>query len=333
MIEQTIFDQYGITVDREEKGNRYPAFRSGDAIYSIIPLEEVNEAELAERQQMSEHLALQGDRYVSRFILSKEGSYISVTEGQLFLLLENTSQEEGRSTQMGRKLAKFHHRARSISTPIKECSRVGEWKGLWEQRIDQLERMWNDKLVAHPNNSFEKQFIESFPYYMSLSENAIQYLVDTEIDDTPVMTDGGTVCYERFTNDIWSGKPCIKNPFDWVFDHGSRDIAEWTREQYFAKPLTHQPEITEFMNDYQALGTLSSFSARLLYSRLLFPIHYVETIEEYFSNPKESRANELEDKLNGYTDTAHYYEEFLKRFYEIAQVPARQLNIPTISWL
>lgn len=33
---------------------------------------------------------------------------------------------------------------------------------------------------------------------MVLGENAIQYLVDTEIDDTPQIVDSGTVCYERF---------------------------------------------------------------------------------------------------------------------------------------
>ncbi len=333
MIEEIIFESYGIHPEREEALGKYPSFISGPTIYSIIPLGEVNQEELKERKMMADQLVNQGDRYIAEFVMANHGSYVSEAEEQPFVLVAARTLHEPRSHQIGRKVAKFHYRARGIPAPIKVCSRIGQWKELWEQRIDQLEQIWNEKLKAHPNNPFEEAFIATFPYYMALGETSIQYLVDTEMDDTPTASDSGTVCYDRFTSETWNGKYCIKNPFDWIFDHGSRDVAEWIRHHYLQNQHTYQPGISTFMSDYQTIGPLSSFSARLLYSRLMFPIHYYEVVEEYFSSPKEARANELEEQIQNMANTSTYYEEFLRRFYEIAHIPSKQLRLPDVNWL
>lgn len=333
MIEEIIFHSYGIQVEREEKNSRFPSFRSGNVIYSIIPLQNLESEELQERQMMSEHLRVQGDRSVSSFVLANHGTYISEADEHLFVLLANEILQPPRSNRLGRRLAKFHYRGRNINETITKCSRIGQWKELWEARIDQLERIWSEKLRAHPNNEFEKLFIETFPYYMVLGENAIQYLVDTEMDDNPDFVDSGTVCYERFHQETWTGDKWMKNPFDWVFDHAMRDVAEWVREHYFKNLHTHQREITKFFQEYQSIETLSSFSARLLYARMLFPIHYYETVEEYFSNVKETRSNELEDMLITVTKTSSQYEAFLKHLFEMAEIPAKQWQLPELGWL
>ncbi|CAH0344655.1 spore coat putative kinase YutH [Bacillus sp. CECT 9360] len=333
MIEEIIYENYGIQVEREEPMGRFPSFRSQNVLYSIIPLEKLEQGELVERLKMSEHLIQQGDRYVSSFIMAKHHSYISEADDQMFLLLGNNVLAKARDLHLGRKLSKFHARARSIDYPIKKCSRIGNWKVLWEQRIDQLEIIWRDKLQAHPNNQFEKYFVETFPYFMALGENAIQYVVDTEIDDNPGELDAGTVCYERFTSEVWGGPYCIKNPFDWIFDHGSRDVSEWARQHYFSSPQTYHPGLRQFVNDYQSVQPLTSFYCRFLYARLIFPIHYFETIEGYYSNPSEARSLQLEDQIAAYIEKSADYEEFLRSFYELVEIPVRQMNIPILTWL
>ncbi|MDM5311946.1 spore coat putative kinase YutH [Peribacillus frigoritolerans] len=333
MIEEIIFNNYGIQVELEEANVRFPSFRSGNMVYSIVPIEDMEQEELVERYKMSQHLISQGDRHVSAFVLANHGSYVSEADEQLFILLANQALEGPRNFNPGRRLARFHQRGRTINETIRTCSRIGKWKELWEQRIDQLEKIWRDKLNAHPDNQFEKLFIETFPYYMVLGENAIQYLVDTEIDDTPQIVDSGTVCYERFLHDTWKSNKWMKNPFDWVFDHGTRDVAEWVREHYFQNVHTHQRGIGHFFHEYQSIEPFSSFSARLLYSRMLFPIHYFETVEEYFSKTTESRSNELEDKIASITKSSQQYESFLKHFYELAEVPAKQYDLPKIDWI
>ncbi len=80
-----------------------------------------------------------------------------------------------------------------------------------------------------PLEPFEKKMIEAFPYYSGLAENAIQYLVDTELDDNPGAEDSGTICHQRMERDTWSEESLIRIPGDWVFDHAARDIAEYMR--------------------------------------------------------------------------------------------------------
>ena len=333
MIEEMIYENYGIVVEREEKSSRYPSFRSGNMIYSIVPLEKLEQEELAERQIMSEHLSLQGDQSVAIFVLANHGSYVCERDEHLFVLLANQVVQPMRIHRIGLELGTFHALGRSIDKTIKKCSRIGQWKALWEARIDQLERIWSEKLQAHPNNEFEQLFIETFPYYMVLGENAIQYLVDTEMDDTPEMVDSGTVCYERFQQHTWNGEGQMKNPFDWVFDHASRDLAEWVRDHYIHHMHTYQRGIAQFLQEYQSIERLSSFSIRLLFARLLFPIHYYETIEEYFSNPRESRSKELEENLSKLIKNSQYYEKFLKTFFELAEFPTKQIPLPELEWL
>ena len=134
-----------------------------------------------------------------------------------------------------------------------------------------MEKVWNSMLYQQPESEFDRMFMESFPYYMAMTENAIQYLVDTELDDEPKSIDYGTVCHIHFSTRTWGNEIGMRNPFDWVFDHCSRDLAEWTREKYFHNVQTYQPEVLRFYTEYQSIEPLSSFSWRLLYARILFP--------------------------------------------------------------
>ena len=94
-----------------------------------------------------------------------------------------SGREEGKIRNLGRKLAKFHYRGRFVNFPLKKVNRIGQWKAFWEKRLEQMEKVWNEKLFHEPEHEFERMFLESFPYYMGLAENGIQYLTDTEIDD------------------------------------------------------------------------------------------------------------------------------------------------------
>ena len=66
--------------------------------------------------------------------------------------------------------------------------------------------------MNHPTDVFDQLFIESFPYYLGVAENAIQYVVDTEMDDTPQLTDAATICQERFTPLLWHQTKRLKLP-------------------------------------------------------------------------------------------------------------------------
>jgi spore coat protein YutH len=336
MLQKMLENQYGITAPEYVKLESYDALRGNGWLYLISNPAGKGEEDITELEKIAEHLRNYGDQFVPIFLPSKDGELITTWEQKKYCVLANRQIEEQKKIKLGRNLAKFHERGRRVPFQIERSSRIGQWKSLWEKRLEQMEKVWNGLLFQTPEDEFEKMFVDSFPYYLGLTENAIQYLVDTELDDEPKETDSGTVCHERFTIKTW-GNPqdnyMIKNPFDWVFDHRSRDLAEWTRERYFRNFQTYDVDLKRFFEEYQSIAPLSSFSWRLLYSRLIFPLHYFECIENYYITRSEQDKKVLEDQLSKILRQSSEYERFLAGFLQLAGAPIKRLNLPQLEWL
>jgi spore coat protein YutH len=332
MLRQLLIQHYGIITEEEVNVGRYKACKRNGEIYLVIPVGSLENEELSELEQIAVHLMNKGDRHVAAFVHTKEGALTSNWNEKNVCVLLARNVQPLKKISPGRKLAKLHYRGRTIPFQVKKIARIGQWKILWEKRLDQMERIWKEKLFQQPENEFEKMFLESFPYYMGLTENAIQYLVDTELDAEPVASDGGTVCHERFSESLWTSH-YFKNPFDWVFDHSSRDIAEWIRGRYFANIKTYEPDVKQFLNDYQSISPLSPFSWRLLYSRILFPLHFFDCVESYYITNSEQERHMLEDHFLKFLSQSSEYERFLGNFYQLAEVPVQKYQIPRPEWL
>ncbi|MDQ1144508.1 spore coat protein YutH [Bacillus sp. SORGH_AS 510] len=333
MLKKLLENQYGITVEEYVKLDRYEALRGNGWLYLVSNPSGKEEDDITELEKIAEHLRNYGDQHVPVILPSKDGQLITTWEQNKYCVLANRQIEDQRKIKLGRKLAKFHERGRLVPFQIERSSRIGQWKSLWEKRLEQMEKVWNNLLFQTPEDEFERLFIDSFPYYLGLTENAIQYLVDSEMDDEPTEADGGTVCHERFTQKTWGDHYMIKNPFDWVFDHRSRDLAEWTRERYFRNIQTYDVDVQQFFSEYQSVTPLTSFSWRLLYSRLIFPLHYYDCIESYYITRSEQDKKVLEERLSKILRQTSDYERFLAGFFHMAGAPVRQLNIPQLEWL
>lgn len=333
MLQRMLKEIYGISADSEVSLGRYNGYKQKEGLYLIMNANGLKEQEIDELAKIADHMQSFGDRNVSKLLADKEGRQICDWQGSKYCVLQNRASPIPDGMKTGRKLAKFHFRGRQIPFKVESLNRVGQWKQLWEKRLDQMEQVWSGKLYIEPESDFERMFLESYPYYMGLAENAIQYLTDTEIDDKPTKIDHGTVCHERFTNTVWRGTYFVKNPFDWVFDHASRDLAEWVRERYFTNIQTSQPDIKNFLSDYQSLTILSPFSWRLLYARLLFPLHYFETVENYYITHSEQTRNQLEDQLAKYLKQSSDHEKFLSNFYQLCEAPVKAAKLPGVDWL
>ena len=333
MLQRMLKEVYGISADSEVSLGRYHGYKQNEGLYLIMAANGLKEQEISELAKIAEHMQNFGDRNVSKLLVDKEGRQICDWQGNKYCVLQNRAALIPDGMKTGRKLAKFHSRGRQIPFKVESLNRVGQWKQLWEKRLDQMEQVWSGKLYTEPESDFERMFIDSYPYYMGLAENAIQYLADAEIDDKPTKIDHGTVCHERFTNTVWRGTYFVKNPFDWVFDHASRDLAEWVRERYFSNIQTSQPDIKNFLSEYQSLTILSPFSWRLLFARLLFPLHYFETIENYYITQSEQTRNQLEDQLAKYLKQSSDHERFLGNFYQLCDAPLKAAKLPVLDWL
>lgn len=333
MFQKMLEKQYGIKVQEAVKLDAYEALRGNGWFYLIAKPGNRGEEDLMELENIAQHMRNLGDSHVPVFLPSNDGKLLTSWENHTYCVLANRQTNEQQTKRMGRKLAKFHERGRRVPFQIQRSTRIGQWKELWEQRLEQMEQVWNGLLFQSPEDEFEQMFIESFPYYMGVTENAIQYLVDTEIDDEPAEGDSGTVCHERFSAHSWGIKYQIKNPFDWVFDHRSRDLAEWTRERYFRNNQTYQQDLARFFQEYQSVAPLSAFSWKLLYARIVFPLHYFECIENYYSMQSEQEKRFLEENLAKIIRQSKDYEHFVANFYQAAGAPVKQFHLPLLEWL
>lgn len=333
MNAETIYREYGIKIDGvNNMRDNIETFTSQGFNYYVFKTTESELDEWNERYQMASHMHANGEPGILLPILTREQS-LTVEEHKAHnIVLVEASPSQG-IERLGRKLAAFHYRGRSVQAKIESCSRIGKWKELWERRSDQMEKVWREKLLSGPQNDFEKTFVDVFPYYAGLTENAIQYLVDTEVDDNPGQVDVGTVCHERFGEKTWLTPINGKHPVHWVFDHGARDVAEWIREYYFQQPNTYHYRVQSFLRDYQGNIPFTPFSIRLLFSRLLLPVHFFETVEMYYISPSEEKKAVLEERLNNFNKHTDLYEEMLSEFFEVAEVPTTRMKIPTLPWL
>jgi len=333
MLKSLLENQYGVQIDEELQVGKYHACRKQGQLFLLVKTDGMEEATLTELEMLANHLVNNGERYCSTFLKTKEGKSICDWKDSKYCVLINHHSGNRKLTSIGRKLAKFHYRGRTVAFSVNKTSRIGQWKQLWESRLDQMERAWNEMLFKQPENELERMFLESFPYYRGIAENAIQYIVDTELDDEPTIADNGTICHERFTSNSWGNSFLVKNPFDWVFDHCSRDLAEWTREKYFHNIKTYEPELRKFIKDYQSIVPLSPFSWRLYFARILFPLHYIHTIESHYRSNSEQEKRQLEEQLQKFLQQSDDHERFLSRFFDFAEVPVHKWKIPIPDWL
>ncbi|WP_203363128.1 spore coat putative kinase YutH [Bacillus sp. REN10] len=320
---------FRITPERMVNGRYY---ESEGFLYSIVDVTNMEQEYLVELHQMSQHLMQQGDQKVAVFIPSVSGAFL-VTEDKRDVVVLGSSNVRSSSQATGSKLARFHRRGRSFTQEVKAMSQLGRWRARWEQELDQLETSISSVIKKGVDSEFAAMVIDSFPYYMGLAENAIQYVMDTEIDETPGTTDYGTICHHSFHTKLWVNRDFIHHPFDWVYDHPARDVAEWIRSSYWEGTLLYRSNFQQFLHEYQQAEPLSPFSWRLIYARLLFPAHYFDCSRAYFSSRSLHEKKEKEERLKKYMKNTTEYERFLASFYERASIPASRMKIPDITWL
>ncbi|MFC4323507.1 spore coat putative kinase YutH [Litchfieldia salsa] len=332
-MDTEISESYGLQYRKTEKFGDFKAFRYRNILYTIVPCGFLEQEEVIELKQLSDYMIQKGESRVGLIVPTKEGQLTAIINNQPCMIIRCPRKTQYRENLTGRELAIFHQRGRTFPYKLTKCNRIGQWKNLWEKRVDQMEMFWREKVSQHPSNEFEKRFIESFPYYLGLTENAIQYLVDTEMDDYPSLVDSATVCHHRLTEQLWQEINHVDFPHSWVFDHSSRDLAEYSRDQFLTDYKMDQNKWNHFLNEYNQMSPLTSFSWRLLYARILFPIHYFETIEGYYLTKSEVKKMSYENQLNRHLDHSTKYEDFLVLMNEYIKNNNRSLHAPNVNWL
>lgn len=330
MFERELFEQYRLRADHQYMDQSKRAFRIDDVHYRLIPAYAKTDEEIYEIKLISDFFQQQGDFSIPSIIPTVQHSLISYFDQRPNVLLRYfPSKSETQS--VGKQLAAFHRKGDDLAFLPQQINHFRKWKDYWSARLDQLEYWWEERRHEGAKNKFEQVFIETFPYFIGQTENAIQYIVDTQLD-YPQSYYQGSVCYNRFT--FSDGEKLLrKDPTDWVFDHRARDLAEWIRSLYWTDHHKLDENLIHFLNDYERVYPLGAEDWRNVYGRLLFPLHYFEAIEGYYTAENEEKKSRFQRTLFNYVAHSQDYERFLGTFYQKINLPHERHSIPVIKWL
>lgn len=185
------------------------------------------------------------------------------------------------------------------------------WGELWSKKIDYFEYQMNEI------GKDKKIIIDSFSYYVGLSENAISYVNKInsviKIDDRDkIVLSHRRIFYPNTYLNYY-------NPLSFIFDLEVRDVAEMIKSEFF------YGEDAFFLVYYYLKNIkLSSYSYHMFYARLMYPTYYFDLYEEIMNNDKS------EECLLKIIDKIDDYELFLKKVYlEIS----KYTRLEKIDWL
>ncbi|WLR50456.1 spore coat protein YutH [Bacillus tianshenii] len=335
MNEKILLQHYRLQPERKFAENGRSVFQQGNQHFTFSTLHGEDEEVVMEMKMLSDYMYMQGESNLFKIVPTFEQKLFVNEENQPMMLLSletNSRMKQGVKPSYGRALRERHTKGRSYPYPVQHQTRLGKWKELWASRLEQMEKYWFSRVFEQPLSTFEKKFVESFPYYMGLTENAIQYIGDNEWEDKRGEQYEGTLCTDRFTVN-GEGRDAI-HPSEWLYDHSSRDISEWIRSLYWEEGYPNcMNAVNAFLTDYEARGGVSLFTWRMVYGRLIFPLHYFQCVESFFTSSSESQKEQLTRRLQHMIENSGQYEQFLGDFYTGIGLSAQRLQLPELGWL
>ncbi|MCM3714054.1 spore coat putative kinase YutH [Halalkalibacter oceani] len=342
MFERNVYDVYGLYCEERFHVGMYDAFEAGGQSYILLPKEE---SMLREEEMIAftDYMKSIGDTTILTPLPTLRGQRAGLIDGQLVYLcalpplLEESQMRVRSEADQGAHLAAIHYYGRQMPYEARQYEFFGQWHKLWETRLDQLEGWYQQLLYQGPQSYVDEAFLFSFPYYMGLTENAIQFVVDAMLDDPSKEQERPTICHRRYTDHTWlvlsEHGAIVKRPTEFVYDHPCRDLAEWIRDQRRDQRSFSWNQIESFLTTYEQYETLSSYSWRLLYARLVFPLHYFEAVEDYYSSQIREEQISAGQHLFQLLDTEGENEKFLKEFAAFILPAKAGGQLPVIEWL
>lgn len=179
------------------------------------------------------------------------------------------------------------------------------WGLLWSKKIDYLEELISENGKKYP------QVVNSFNYFIGLSENAISYYNNINIDNNMMYYISHKVL--RPTDKVDS----LYNPLNIIYDYRVRDVAEYIKNSFW----TDNHNIYNELNNYLYKNNLSLNEVKLLISRVLFPSFYFDLYEDIFNyNKDEKILNNIISRIDEYEEYLNSIIIYFKRFYPIDEI-------------
>jgi len=320
-LRDQLFAAYGLTLQEVRFYGR-EWLTDGNRLYLLRDLSQFHHPDLRELQYYSEALFRRGESVAYIVPTKTNETTAKIADNSVVLLLLNHPDRPLRTD--GKTLAHFHQVGTALlsESPSRHYLLSG-WRDFWAKRIDDLSMKWNDVEQKNVPSDYETLFLEIFPYFSGRAENAIQYVTDLFID-VPV-TDQPVIAHHRFNEECWRLDGFFSiTPDQWVIDHPARDLAEWMRRALLQNRSTS--DIFAFVDQYVSQRVLSVSGLGLIFSRLLYPLLFIENAEAFFDGrADEQKALAALHELLEQTDREErFLAAFGKRYMK---------TLPRIDWL
>lgn len=324
-MELLLANKYDIIAEEQISIAGNIAYKKDEWLY-LTTLARNKEAILMEQAVLAYYLAEKNHVEVAYPIQNNEGHWISSWQGEQRIVYKKKDQINQLVKKEGEGLASFHQSNRDYQYEPEQISSFGRWKSLWIQKLTTFENYLSE-VGANDASNYYRLMMDVLPYLIGISENAIQYMEETEGESRYSEGDQGTITFHRYEAQI---KDQLILPDMLMYDHAARDIAEYIRPLLLSHKEEKVNEAIQFINDYTSVEALSLFGFRLVYARLLFPLHIFDLIGDLMDCEDKTeqymRFSEMIQKQND-------YERNLKTLFEGVGQDNNFFDLPMVQWL
>lgn len=245
--------------------------------------------------------------YYHKIILNKDRQFITWVDQKAYVLLQVKIVNS--DPFLPEYLFKREEGLEHIN-PSSSLTRTN-WADLWSRKIDYYEYQ-----IEH----IEKKYpllASSIYYYIGLAENAISYVMDSNLHEKKEPRDQLTFSHIRLY--VSTTSMDYYDPSTIILDHVSRDIAGYLKSAFF-DDVYQEREIQILLQRAQ----LSRYGYRLLIGRMLYPSYYFDLYDQIIIGRKE------EKEMKRIMMRAEEYRKYVKMIYHYIN---EIVEIPKIDWL
>lgn len=321
-VSDWLYENYKIHPETKRWIAGKECYQASQYVYFITSIDN-NEIIHMEQAVVAYYLAENGYSHMAIPIPNHQGGWLTSYEDVSYMVVKGLASRTESQAANGSLLAQFHQIGSLYHYEPQAISSYGQWKQLWIDKLSWIESNVEKAAQAEVTNYY-RLVMDILPYLIGLSENAIQYIGESEQELRYHESDQGTISFRRYMNQL---QQPLMWPMELVYDHPARDIAEFLR-QLFLQP--HPDEaVFHFLQDYQKNRPVSIFFWRLVYARLLFPIHIYDCLEQNLSTVQDKGYEQLKDLVQ----LQDRYEANVSRFFEWAELDCDFLQVPMLHWL
>ncbi len=294
---------YNISIKDINEDNELYSFLLHDNIYMFVEYKR-SENEINDIIEVSRELKYK-NTLVFDIMYNKDNKVISKVDGNDYLLLKiplNYNEEIDLFDMISKNFV-------VSSSHLKNYK--NNWGDLWSKKTDYYEYQVSEL------GSEKYAILDSFSYYVGLSENAIAIvnkmnkLYNNGVDSTIILSHR-RIFYPNIILNYY-------NPLSFLFDLKVRDIAEYIKSTFIAG----EDSFLE-LSIYLKSSRLTHYEYNMFYARLLYPTYYFDLYEKIITD------NYSENEIINIVKLVDEYELFLKKAYlELSKYAV----IENIEWL